>query len=107
MDGKKAIEITSLRPLGPEPPRHDDLVSDIGVHLAAVSKDRLVDVEKEPRQKLMHAQLTHRFRRRRRPGYGQKQQPALLSRRPSIPSENEFEKDAAADEPCQFEDCTD
>ena len=37
----------------------------------------------------------------------QKQQHTLLSRRPSIPSENEVEKDAAADEPCQFEDRAD
>src|SRR5258706_1790226 len=59
LDGKKAIEATSLRPLGAEPPGHDDLVPDIGVHFAAMGADRLVDVIEESRQKLMHAQLAH------------------------------------------------
>jgi len=107
LDGKKAIEATSLRPLGAEPPGDDDLVPDIGVHLAAMGKDCLVDVVEEPRQKLMHAQLAHRFRERGRADEIEEQQHALLPRRPSIPSNNYIEEHAAADQACQFEERAD
>jgi hypothetical protein len=39
-------------------PGHDHLVAHIGVHLAAVGDNRLVDVEEEARQKVLHAHLT-------------------------------------------------
>src|SRR5260370_28541318 len=80
LDGKKAIEATSLRPLGAEPPGDDDLVPDIGVHLAAMGKDCLVDVVEEPRQKLMHSQLAHRFRARGRADDIEEQQDSVLPR---------------------------
>src|SRR5258708_34224119 len=69
-----------------------------------MGEDRLVDVVEEPRQKLMHAQLTHRFRQRRRADEIEEQQHALLPRRPSISSYDYIEEHAAADEACQFEE---
>src|SRR5258706_5398381 len=107
LDCKKAIEATSLRPLGSEPPGDDDLVPDIGVHFAAMGKDCLVDVIDEPRQKLMPAQFTHRLRQRGRADEIEEQQHPLLPRRPSIPSNNYIEEHAAADQACQFEERAD
>src|SRR3984893_7887182 len=99
LDRKEAIEVTLLPLLLCNRPRHDDLVPDIGVDLAVMSDDRLVDVEEELGEELMHAQLSHLFRQRRRSGEIEEQQHALLSYGPSIPSENEVDKDPAADEP--------
>ncbi len=72
-----------------------------------MGKDCLVDVVEEPRQKLMHAQLPHRFRQRGRTDEIEEQQHALLPRRPSISSNNYIEEHSAADEACQFEERAD
>jgi hypothetical protein len=44
-DGKKAVETPPLGNPGRKRPGHDHLVAHVGVHLAAVRGNRLVDLE--------------------------------------------------------------
>src|ERR1700722_1371895 len=69
LDGKKTVETPPLGNLRRKRPGHDHLVTHIGVHLAAVGDNRLLNVEEEARQKVLHAHLTPRLGQGRR-GWG-------------------------------------
>ena len=86
-----------------ERPRHDDLIADIGVNLAAMRDDRAVDVEEEPGEKALHAQFAHRLGKRGRVCEIEKHQHPCFPHRRSISPERHIEKHAAADQPGQFE----
>src|SRR4029434_9129634 len=58
---EEAVDIAQRRHLGSYLPCHDDFVSDIGVHFAAISADDIVYVKEEAGEKLLYSQLTHRL----------------------------------------------
>jgi hypothetical protein len=53
--GKEAIQAASPRHLRIKRPRHDHLVPNIRMNLAAMRDDRFVDVEEEAGEKVVHA----------------------------------------------------
>ncbi|MGY4314282.1 hypothetical protein [Bradyrhizobium sp. JR3.5] len=66
--------------------------------------DRLVDVEEEARQELLHAHLAHRLRQRRRADQVEEQQHALLAPRAAIASEHDAEQRPSTNHPDQLID---
>ena len=80
-------------------PADDHLVADIGVHRAAEVADRLVDVEEEARDEIVHPELAHRLGEARRIGEVEEHHDQPPPGRTMIgPEENAGQK-RAADQP--------
>ena len=96
-DRKEAIDAAPTRHPLVERPGDDHLVADIGMNLAAMGDDRIIDVVKEAREQILHTQFAHRFGERGRAGEIEKHQHALL-RRPgsAIPPQGDVQQHAAA-----------
>ena len=106
-DREKALDATSARHPLVERPGDDDLVADIGMNLAAMGDDRGIDVVEEAGEKILHAQFAHRLGERGGACEIEKHQHARFPHREAISTERDVEQHAAADQPCQFEGCTD
>lgn len=85
-------------------PGNDDLVADIGVDLPVVVGNRLVDVEEEPGDQIMHPELAELLRERGRVGDVEKHDDPLFASRPMVGSEQKATEHAAADHPAELED---
>ena len=72
--------------------------------LPVVVGNRLVDVEKEPGDQIVHAQLAQLLRERGRVGDVQKHDDPLFASRPMVGSEQKAAEDTAAYHPAELED---
>ena len=104
---EEAVHAASARHPVIERPRHDDFIADIGVNLATMRDDRGIDVEKEAGEKILHAELAHRLRKRGGAGEIEKHQHALFPDRRSISAKRYIEKHPAANQTGQFKNHSD
>src|SRR4030095_201344 len=85
-----------------ERPRHDHLIADIGMNLAAMRDDRGIDVVKEAGEQALHAELAHRLRKRGGARKIEKHQHTRFPDRTPVAPERYAEQYATADQPYQF-----
>jgi len=106
-DGKEAAQRLGIAlPVVTQWPGDDHLVTDIGVHFAVMVGDWPVDIEKEPGDQVVDAQLAEPLGECRRTGYVEEHHDTLFAARPMVGAEQKTAEHPSADQPPELEDRT-